>query len=188
MGEEIKLHLVKRPDVCTLFVGCLGIRRLRLFNEALLGKWKWKWLWRYGRERKALWRRVIEVKSGNEWGGWCSNPVLDPYGFGMWRTIRQGWPSVSSHILYEVGDGTRVTFWQDQWSGRVLLLFATSLFWICHNKEASVADLMQFTNGVLHWDLHFAQAIQDWELESMMTFMDTIYGFRFRGIGEDKMC
>ena len=51
-----------------------------------------------------------------------------------------------------------------------------------------MADLMQFTNGVLHWDLHFAQAIQDWELESIMTFMDTIYGFRFRGIGEDKMC
>ena len=55
-------------------------------------------------------------------------------------------------------------------------------------RRASVADLMQFTNGVLHWDLHFAQAIQDWELESIMTFMDTIYGFRFRGIGEDKMC
>ena len=47
---------------------------------------------------------------------------------------------------------------------------------------------MQFTNEVLHQDLHFVQAIQDWELESLMTFMDTIYSFRFRGIGEDKMC
>ena len=51
-----------------------------------------------------------------------------------------------------------------------------------------MADLMQFTNGVLHWDLHIVWAIQDWELESLMTFMDTIYGLGIRGIGEDKMC
>ena len=50
------------------------------------------------------------------------------------------------------------------------------------------ADLMQFTNGVLHWDLHIVWAIQDWELESLMTFMDTIYGLGIRGIGKDKMC
>jgi len=87
------------------------------------------------------------VKYGNEWGGWCSNPILDPYGFGMWRTIRQGWPSVSSHILSEVGDGTRVKFWQDRWSGRVLLLFATSLFWICHNKEGKCGGF----NAVHQW-------------------------------------
>ena len=33
---------------------------------------------------------MIEVKYGSEWGGWCSDPVYDPYGVGMWRTIRQG--------------------------------------------------------------------------------------------------
>ena len=43
-----------------------GIIRLRLFNEALLGKW----LWHYGLERDALWRRVIEVKCGSVLGGW----------------------------------------------------------------------------------------------------------------------
>ena len=50
MGEETKHHVVKRANVCTpLSSGGLGIRRLRLFNEALLGKWKW--LWRSGYER-----------------------------------------------------------------------------------------------------------------------------------------
>ncbi|XP_065624091.1 galacturonokinase [Quercus suber] len=56
-----------------------------------------------------------------------------------------------------------------------------------YDWEASVVDLMQFTNGVLHWDLHIVWAIQDWELESLMTFMDIIYGLGIRGIGEDKM-
>jgi len=46
-------------------VGGLGIRRLGNFNSALLGKW----LWRYGMETDALWRKVIEAKYGNIWGG-----------------------------------------------------------------------------------------------------------------------
>ena len=32
------------------------------------------------------------------------------------------------------------------------------------------------------------QAIQDWELESLMTFITTIYGLEIRRIGENKMC
>ena len=46
---------------------------------------------------------------------------------------------------------------------------------------------MQFTNGVLHRDLQFVRAIQNWELESLMNFMDIIYGMVIKWIGEDKM-
>ena len=56
--------------------GGLGIRQLRKFNSALLGKW----LWRHGMERDALWRKVIEAKYGDEGGGWCTKPVLGTYG------------------------------------------------------------------------------------------------------------
>ena len=42
------------------FFRWLGDRKVRLFNEALLGKW----LWRFAFERDALWRQVIEVKYG----------------------------------------------------------------------------------------------------------------------------
>ena len=72
ISGDSKLNLVKWAEVCRpVQVGGLGIRRLRSFNSALLGKW----LWRYGIETDALWRKVIEAKYGNVWGGWCTKKV-----------------------------------------------------------------------------------------------------------------
>ena len=56
--------MVKWAKVCKpIQVWGLGIRRLKSFNSAWLGKW----LWRNGSETDALWRRVIEAKYGNVW-------------------------------------------------------------------------------------------------------------------------
>ena len=79
---------------------------MRSFNSALLGKW----LWRYGLETNALWRRVIEGKYGNDWGGWCTKNVTSAYGVSLWRFIRSGWLNFSKLLQYDVGDGTRVKF------------------------------------------------------------------------------
>ena len=108
IGYEPKFHLVKGATVCTpIASGGLGIRKVRLFNEALLGKW----LWRFGMERAALWRQVIAVKYGRGWGRWCTRPTNVPYGVGLWKNISRRWPSFSRHILYDIGDGSRVKFW-----------------------------------------------------------------------------
>ena len=88
------------------------------------------------------------VVGGEEW---CSKPILDPYGVGMWRTMRQGWSFILGHILYEFGDATMVKFWKDRWRGESsLVVFYPMFFQIFGNKGASVVDLMQFSNGVLH--------------------------------------
>ena len=85
MNGDSKFHLVKWAKVCKpMQVGGLGIRLLRSFNTALLGKW----LWRYGLETDALWKRVIEAKYGNIWGGRCTKKVTNPYGVSLWRFIR----------------------------------------------------------------------------------------------------
>ena len=64
--ESPKVPLVEWAKVCMpVQNGGLGIRRLRRFNFALLGKW----LWRYGTERDAFRRKVIEAKYGDK-GGW----------------------------------------------------------------------------------------------------------------------
>ena len=45
--------------------GGLGVRKLTTFNKALLGKWQWL----FGFEETRLWRRVVALKFGEEWGG-----------------------------------------------------------------------------------------------------------------------
>ncbi|KAG2724060.1 hypothetical protein I3760_01G000400 [Carya illinoinensis] len=88
IGEEFKFHLVRWEQVCRpISNGGLGIRKLRTFNRALLGKW----LWRYHREPEALWKLVIESKYGDSWGGWSTKEVREAHGVSLWKHIRHGW-------------------------------------------------------------------------------------------------
>uniref|UniRef100_A0A7N2N2N6 Cupin type-2 domain-containing protein n=1 Tax=Quercus lobata TaxID=97700 RepID=A0A7N2N2N6_QUELO len=52
---------------------------------------------------------------------------------------------------------------------------------ISNDKKAYVADLMQFPNGVLFWDLEFLREIHDRELDSLSVFWNVIYGASLRG-------
>ena len=79
LWRDSKTHLVGWDKVCApLENGGLGVRKLTTFNKALLGKW----LWRFGVEETRLWRRVVALKFGEEWGGWTSK--LDKRGSWVW--------------------------------------------------------------------------------------------------------
>jgi hypothetical protein len=44
LGDEFKFDLVNRNVCCALAsYGGFGIKKLMLFNEALLGKWLWRY-------------------------------------------------------------------------------------------------------------------------------------------------
>uniref|UniRef100_A0A7N2M3X4 ELMO domain-containing protein n=1 Tax=Quercus lobata TaxID=97700 RepID=A0A7N2M3X4_QUELO len=154
-----------------------------------------KQLWRLAYPERELPSLKSELWKEMGWQG--SDPSTDFRGGGFislenlifFAQRYPGWPSLSSHIHYEVGDGTLIKFLQDRWCGQTSLAVCyPELFRLSCNKDASVADFMHFTNVVLHWDLHFVRAIQDWELESLMTFMCAIYDSEIRGIGKDKIC
>uniref|UniRef100_A0A2N9FMZ6 Uncharacterized protein n=1 Tax=Fagus sylvatica TaxID=28930 RepID=A0A2N9FMZ6_FAGSY len=186
MGDERKFHLVNWSQVCQpLKLGGLGIRNLTKFNKALLGKW----LWRYGNEEDAFWRLLICSKYGNSHGGWITREVSGPHGVSLWKTIRKEWGSFVKYVNFEVGDGSKVKFWLDTWCGSSSLKEGyPDLFRIARDKEALVVDHMCFENGVVSWVLNFTRSAQDWELDSIASFLKLLYSSSAKGQGEDRLC
>jgi hypothetical protein len=79
IGDEFKYYLVSWDKVCSLISeGGLGIRNLRAFNRALLGKW----LWRFGFERDAWW--ILNMAAYGAGGALSSRQV--PLGWVCGRT------------------------------------------------------------------------------------------------------
>jgi UDP-N-acetyl-D-mannosaminuronic acid transferase (WecB/TagA/CpsF family) len=57
----------------------LGLRKLGICNQAMLGKW----LWRFGEEENHLWRRVIAAKHGMVWGHWTTKVIRNTDGYSL---------------------------------------------------------------------------------------------------------
>jgi len=109
-----KIHLVNWKTICDLVSrGGLGIKKLKVFNKTLLGKW----FWSFGHEEHFLWRHVIDSKYALKRGGWCSEEARGPYRVSLWRNIRKGWGSFTHFLSYKVGDGSHISLWHDVWYG-----------------------------------------------------------------------
>nr|CAN74099.1 hypothetical protein VITISV_028591 [Vitis vinifera] len=156
--------------------GGLGLRYLKDFNHALLGKW----LWRFPIERESFWRRVIVGKFGEVQGGWTTKEVRESYGMGLWKDIRKGWEEFFLKTRIHIGNGRRTKFWWDMWVGDSKLkdLFPL-LFRIAANNSATVADLWgRQEGGGGGWEVHFRRPFQDWELEEVNRFLGYISAVR----------
>ena len=119
----------------------MGIQKIGLFNQALLGKW----LWRFGKEATHLWRQVITTKYGEDSGGWCTRVVRGTHGCGLWKNIRKGANNFFSHVGYVAGKGNRIRFWHDPWSGPTPLKeLYPELFACVVVQEALISDMIIF--------------------------------------------
>ena len=49
-----------------------------------------------------------------------------------------------------------------------------------------MADLIRYSNGVLHWEIQFCNEVHNRELEAFGSFNNSIYSTPVRGIEEDK--
>ena len=51
-----------------------------------------------------------------------------------------------------------------------------------------VGDHIRYQNEVVSWVLNFTRHAQDWELESISSFLELLYSSSAKGHGEDRMC
>ena len=124
-------------------VGGLGIRRIREFNLALLGKWCWRLL----KDTEVLWYRLLAARyglvrgrldvGGRDSSVWCRTIV----------GIRDGDALVSGswfldNLRLDIGNDVNSLFWLDRWVGEVSLSVRFHrLFELSENKMATVAQM-----------------------------------------------
>ena len=98
------------------------------------------------------------VKYGSLEGGWTSKIPSGTYGVGLWKFIRSGWDKFSQMLKFEVGDGTRILFWDDVWcTDNPLKVAYPELYRIAKAKDAFVADNFQCRGDSIHWEVTFSR-------------------------------
>jgi hypothetical protein len=142
-----KLAWIKWDTICMKReCGGLGVKRLREFNYALLGKWVWRVL----EEKDSLWCSVLKAKYGHEGGRVC---LEENVGSPWWRAVNQirlgrglledGW--LRDNIVRRVGNGRESFFWKDTWlaegSQGTLARSFSRLYDLAENKLISVHDM-----------------------------------------------
>jgi hypothetical protein len=92
-------------------------------------------------------------------------------------------------VTFEVGDGSLIRFWDDVWcTEEPLKLAYPELYRIACVKDAPVSDFVQFWGNAVHWEVTFTRLAQDWELESISSFLDLLYSITIKNSEKDKMC
>ena len=80
--------------------------------------------------------------------------------------------------MFEVRDGSLIRFWDDVWCIEEPLKFAyLELYCIACIKDVAVADFIQFQGEAVHWEVNFICLVQDWEIESISSFLELLYFF-----------
>jgi len=140
----MKISWVDWNSVCrSKEVGGLGVRRIREFNNALLGKWCWRLLV----EKGSLWCRVLSTRYGEE-GGHVLEGGCDASSW--WRVVttirREG--LFRDNVSRLMGNGKLTMFWSDVWVGDKALLDRFSrLFDLSLRKDAPVFEMSQLGWG-----------------------------------------
>ena len=180
-----KIHLVNWKTVCTeKKKGGLGLRRFSILNKALLSKW----CWRFANERDSLWRKVIQSKFGEGFGGWCSGDINGGYGVSLWKEIKKEWSQLTQYTYLALGNGRRISFWKDVWCGEeALSIMFPNLFRLTAQKNARVADLWNWNSGEGGWNPIFLRSFNDWEMEEVNRFLQVLYNKQIRPLIEDKI-
>jgi hypothetical protein len=61
------------------------------------------------------------------------------------------------------------------------------LYGLAREKDAFVADHMDYSSGSLQWEISFIRAAHDWELDTVASFFTLLYSPRGRREGVDRL-
>ncbi|CAJ2678808.1 unnamed protein product [Trifolium pratense] len=168
--DSRKISWVSWKSICLRKeFGGLGVRQLREFNLALLGKWCWRMLV----DREGLWFRVLAARYGVEGG---RLRVGGRRGSVWWREIARirdgegelGGSWFGEHVVRRVGDGSDTFFWTDPWlDGFSLRERFGRLFELAETKSRTVAEMFHLGWGANGEAWEWRRQLRAWEEEML---------------------
>ena len=143
--------------------GGLGFRDIRKFNYALLAKWRWRLI----SEEKGRWKELLVSKYGVDLE--CRQAPIKVQSW-WWRDLHkvctegegEGW--FNQQVVWKVGSGDKVRFWEDSWAGNISLktLFPR-LYSISLNQGQKVEEVGSWVDSVWEWKHRWRRVRFEWE-------------------------
>ncbi|GKV48455.1 hypothetical protein SLEP1_g55268 [Rubroshorea leprosula] len=179
-GDDRRINWVKWEKICKKKEeGGLGVRDLRKFNLALMGKW-WG---RLAENKEGLWKKIIMERygdGGNHWLDWVKENTR--VGSIWWRDVCRldslqgesgGW--LSENFRIKMGEGKRVRFWWDHWCGEGCLANRfPRLYLLSTGKENMCYQMGNASNGSWKWNLNWRRTLYEWEADDAVELQKRI--------------
>lgn len=138
------------------------MKDLRCTGRAL----KAKWIWRYVREKRALWRRVVQQKFQNNEEVHMPSDDATNQGRSMWKNILNSSNFLLEKVSFKLNNGRATRFWLDNWTslGPIKNRYP-AVYKACRNKTASVSDMILEGRLVCYSRRRFTQLEQmEWDM------------------------
>jgi len=135
--------------------GGLGIKDIRMFNSAILAKWKWRLL----SNEQGKWKDILVSKYSMESG---RRPSQEKPQSWWWRDlskicgegVEEGW--FQSVVQWKAGFGDKVKFWEDAWLGRNKLInLYPRLFSLSLDQGRTMGEVGVWEWSVWYWRLRW---------------------------------
>ena len=177
--EHNKIAWIKWETVCLpKEKGELGLKDIKTFNLALLGKWKWNLFQHQGQ----LWARVLESK----YGGWRSldttsrvtNESIWWRDFKMVFLHTQQGRALQNGTMWKVGCGDRIKFWEDRWvSGKETLSAKYPRLYLISCQQNQIIRKMGDQKDIgWEWDFIWRRPLLDNEIATIVSFLRDVEG------------
>ena len=115
---------------------------------------------------------MLVARHGVGCGYWSTGWIRGSHGCGVWKGIMLGWDGFSTHLRHKVGRGDKVRLWHDKWCGDVTLKESFPVLYDCaSNQAATISEVLVRENGRVAWNVTFARNFNDWELDSVASFL-----------------
>lgn len=148
--SKARTHLVNWDSVCTPITrGGLGIRKMQPLNQALLAKAAW----RIHNGDQGLWANMFREKYLR--GDSIINHNHNSTSSTVWKGVCHGSKVLREGCMWNVGDGSKIDFWVDDWLG----LGPLSQYAIRPLSAAELAQKVEVFLNDYGWNLDKLQSV-----------------------------